>query len=99
SAIVYSGAGSGLLNSPYLPNGQPNPFVSSSGIPQSNWYLPSTWSSPTMNWHGVQPNGYMPSTSSTYTGYNPSTFTASQGSGSVANNYSQPTYHQNYTIT
>src|SRR5271157_4416775 len=39
SAIIYSGAGSGLLNSSYLPNGRPNPFVSSSGIPQPNWYL------------------------------------------------------------
>lgn len=47
-SIIYSGAGSGLLNGPYLPNGRPNPFVSPTNpyVVQSNWYLPSTWSSP-----------------------------------------------------
>jgi CHAT domain-containing protein len=57
-AIIYSGSGSGLLNSSYLPNGRPNPFVS-----QSNWYVPTTWSSTTMNWQGVQTNGFLPGTS------------------------------------
>ncbi len=53
SAIIYGGAGSGLLGGAYLPNGRPNPFAT-----QPNWYLPSTWSSHQMNWQGVQPNGF-----------------------------------------
>lgn len=53
-AIIYSGAGSGLLNGSYLPNGRPNPFT------QPNWYLPTTWSSTGMNWQNVRPTGFNP---------------------------------------
>jgi len=47
-----------------------------------NWYLPGTWSSTTMNWQGVQQNGFLPSASpttyswsSSSTPYNPSSYT------------------------
>jgi CHAT domain-containing protein/Flp pilus assembly protein TadD len=77
NAIIYSGAGSGLLNGAYLPNGSANPFYKN-GQTTPNWYIPSTWSSPTMSWHGVQPNGFLPTPSvATYYGrtqgstYNP----------------------------
>lgn len=53
-AIIYSGAGSGLLNGSYLPNGRPNPFT------QPNWYLPTTWSSTGVNWQNVRPTGFNP---------------------------------------
>jgi CHAT domain-containing protein/predicted negative regulator of RcsB-dependent stress response len=75
NAIIYSGAGSGLLNGAYLPNGSANPF-NKNGQTTPNWYIPSTWSSPTMNWHGVQPNGFLPSTvTSTINNFNRSTTT------------------------
>jgi CHAT domain-containing protein/Tfp pilus assembly protein PilF len=80
SAIINSGPGSGLLNSSYLPNGQPNPFYQNGQV-TPNWYLPATWTSPYMNWQGVQSNGYLPSASPTtnglngYTPYNPTSYT------------------------
>jgi tetratricopeptide (TPR) repeat protein len=77
SSIINSGAGSGLLNGAYLPNGSANPFYQN-GKATPNWYVPSTWSSPTMNWHGVQPNGFLPAPSTAtlfgrtqFTTYNP----------------------------
>jgi CHAT domain-containing protein len=68
-AIIHSGPGSGLLNSYYLPNGQPNPFRS-----QPNWYLPTTWPSGGTSWQGVQPNGFRPNAG---TVYNPSSVNTS----------------------
>jgi CHAT domain-containing protein/tetratricopeptide (TPR) repeat protein len=62
-AITYSGAGSGLLNSAYLPNGQPNPFSNPNGTVNANWYLPSTWPSTGVNWQGVNSSGFLPNTS------------------------------------
>jgi len=89
-AIIYSGAGSGLLNGAYLPNGRPNPFT------QPNWYLPSTWSSPTMNWQGVQPNGFLPAAGTTM--YNPTSFNPTHNP--LFQNYSSSTFHSaNYHST
>jgi len=61
--ITYSGPVSGLLNSPYLPNGQPNPFMNANGTITPNWYLRSTWPSTGVNWQGVNPNGFLPTPS------------------------------------
>src|SRR5215472_3673552 len=94
-AIIYGGAGSGLLSSPYLPNGNANPFYSSTGQTASNWYLPATWSSPNMNWQGVQPNGYLPTYSSTYSGYSPSSMNTSYNPGYGSTSYTP--YHPSYT--
>jgi CHAT domain-containing protein len=98
-AIIGSG-GSVILNSPNLPNGNANPFYSSTGQAISNWYLPGTWLSPNMNWQGVQPNGYLPTYSSTYNGYSPSSINTSYnpsygGAGYTTYNYS-PNYTYNY---
>jgi CHAT domain-containing protein len=75
-ALTYN-QGNTWFNSPILPNGQSNPLYQNGKI-TPNWYLPTTWS-PTMNWRGVQANGFLPSASpTTYssslgaTPYNPS---------------------------
>lgn len=52
-----------VLNSPYI-NGQPNPFYENGHV-VPNWYLPTTWTSNSMSWQGVQPNGFLPSGSAT----------------------------------
>jgi CHAT domain-containing protein/Tfp pilus assembly protein PilF len=67
-----------VLNSQYI-NGQWNPFYQNGHV-VPNWYLPSTWSSPNMNWQGVQPNGFASSTMTSFYGssgtttYNPTTY-------------------------
>ena len=80
-AIISGSAGGWPLNSPYLPNGAQNPFYQNGRV-TPNWYLPSTWSSTTMSWQGVQSNGFVPSVSpTTYswssgtTPYNPTSYT------------------------
>jgi len=78
-ALIYN-QGNGWFNSPILPNGQQNPLYHN-GQTTSNWYLPTTWSSPSMNWQGVQNNGFLPSSvassyyasSITAPAYNPNT--------------------------
>lgn len=65
---IINGAIPGFLtSSPYLPPSPSNPGgMNSNPLYQTgmgarpNWFLPSTWSSPTMNWQGVQPNGFLP---------------------------------------
>jgi CHAT domain-containing protein/Tfp pilus assembly protein PilF len=57
-ALIYN-SGNTWLNSPTLPNGTANP-LHQNGQLTPNWYVPSTWSSPAMNWRGVQPNGFLP---------------------------------------
>src|SRR5258708_878546 len=52
-----------VLNSPYI-NGQPNPFYENGRV-VPNWYLPTTWTSNSMSWQGVQPNGFLASGSAT----------------------------------
>jgi len=80
-AIVSGSAGGWLLSSPYLPNGAQNPFYQNGRV-TPNWYLPSTWSSTTMSWQGVQQNGFLPNASATtyswgsgLAPYNPSLYT------------------------
>lgn len=81
----------GALNGRYLPNGTTNPFYSNGQV-VPNWYLPATWSSTGTNWQGVQPNGFMPASSSTV--YNPSL--PSSGFTSVrTNTVSIPNYNAN----
>jgi len=53
------------LNGPYLPNGTQNPFYQNGGV-VSNWYIPSTWSLG-KTWSGVQPNGFLPPSTTTST--------------------------------
>jgi len=66
-AIIYGGAGSGLVNGSYLPNGRPNPFT------QPNWYLPTTWPASGSNWQGVQASGFMPTAArATYSSFSSS---------------------------
>ncbi|MFL6388943.1 MAG: CHAT domain-containing protein [Terriglobales bacterium] len=60
--LIQNGAGNMFLSAPYLSNGLQNPFYQDGKI-VSNWYLPSTWSSPTMNWKDVKPNGFLPTPS------------------------------------
>src|SRR5258708_22849056 len=48
----------------FLPNGHTNPFYQNGQI-TPNWYLPTTWTSNSMSWQGVQPNGFIPSGSAT----------------------------------
>jgi len=48
----------------FLPNGHTNPFYQNGQI-TPNWYLPTTWTSNSMSWQGVQPNGFLPSGSPT----------------------------------
>ena len=91
-ALTYN-QGNTWFNSPILPNGQSNPLYQNGRI-TPNWYLPTTWSSTTMNWQGVQPNGFLPSASpTTYssrnsgsTRYNPSSY---------APTYRSPVYQPN----
>lgn len=83
-AIISGAAGGWPLSSPYLPNGAMNPFYQNGRI-TPNWYLPSTWSSTTMNWQGVQPNGFLPNAS-------PTTYSWSSGSTPYNPSPSAPTY-------
>ena len=63
-ALIYN-QGNYWLNSPTLPNGVHNPlFDAQTGHVIPNYYIQSTWTSPSMNWQGVQPNGFLPSNSS-----------------------------------
>jgi CHAT domain-containing protein len=93
--IIYGGS-SVTLSGSYLPGGSPNPLVNQYGQVVPNWYLPSTWTSPQMNWQGVQQNGFVPQTSqSTYSGsaYNTNSNTTSRYSVSPAiNAIYQPGY-------
>ncbi len=84
-----------VLNSPYI-NGQPNPFYQN-GQAVPNWYLPTTWTSNSMSWQGVQPNGFLPSGSatthiSTFSSsvYNPTNYTPT---------YSAPRYQPQMVST
>jgi CHAT domain-containing protein/Tfp pilus assembly protein PilF len=61
-ALIYN-QGNLWLNSPQLPNGQPNPLYQNGQL-TPNWYILSTWQQ-NMNWKGVQPNGFLPVTSPT----------------------------------
>lgn len=73
--LIQNGAGNIFLSGPYLWNGQQNPFYQNGKV-VPNWYIPSTWSSPLMTWSGVQPNGFLPSTTtSTINSFNRSTAT------------------------
>lgn len=94
NVIRDSGPGSGLLNSPYLPNGVSNPFYQNGAV-TPNWYLQSTWSSSTMNWQGVQSNGFLPTNTTTYNptfpNYNPTSHY-----NTFHYNTFQPTYHPTY---
>src|SRR6266699_5421149 len=80
--LIYGGTGaSPILSSPYLNNGQPNPFFQNGHV-VPNWYVPATWSSTQMNWTSVQSNGFVPSASPTTnswssgtTPYNPTSYT------------------------
>jgi CHAT domain-containing protein/predicted negative regulator of RcsB-dependent stress response len=101
-AMIYSGAGSGLLSSSYLPNGSPNPFYQNGQV-VSNWYVPSTWSSPQMNWQGVQQNGFVPQTSQgTYSGstfnWNSNTTSRYSVSPAINTNY-QPRYSSSAPVS
>ena len=101
-AIIYSGSGSGLLSGSYLPNGSPNPF-SQNGSVAPNWYLPATWTSPTMNWQGVQQNGFLPSASSGNS-FNPPVASYTSTSTPVYSNYqynsyNRPTYTPSFNQT
>jgi CHAT domain-containing protein/tetratricopeptide (TPR) repeat protein len=81
-----------LTSSPSLPNGQSNPFFQN-GQSTPNWFLRSTWSSPTMSWQGVQPNGFLPPVAKIY---NPSSITTVYGSGGASNPNPVPTYHPTF---
>jgi CHAT domain-containing protein len=61
--VIISGARANTLSGFYLPGGFPNPLVNQYGGVIPNWYLPCTWTSPQMNWQGVQRNGFLPDTS------------------------------------
>jgi CHAT domain-containing protein len=82
-ALIYNSSNP-WPNSPILPNGTTNPFYQN-GMVAPNWYLPSTWSSPQMNWQGVQANGFL--TSPTATAYNPSSLTSAYNPMSVTSSY------------
>src|SRR5262249_27873582 len=63
--IVYGGAAaSSILSGPTLPNGTPNPFFKDGHL-TPNYFFPSTWSSPTMSWQSVGPEGWLPNASAT----------------------------------
>jgi CHAT domain-containing protein len=97
SAIIYSGAGSGLLNSYYLPNGAQNPFYNAStGQSVPNWYLRSTWPATGTNWQGVQPSGFLPSASATThsSSFSPSVYNPTPSSNNYTERYTQPYYQR-----
>lgn len=83
-----------ILNTPYL-GSTPNPFYQNGQV-IPNWYLPSTWSA-TINWQGVQPNGFVVSGyGTTYTTpYNPSFSSSFPYSNSRASAYNY-SYQPNY---
>jgi CHAT domain-containing protein len=97
-ALIVS-QGNYWLNSPMLPNGVANPLYDfNSGRAVPNWNLPGTWSSPLMSWQGVSPNGFLPTSSSTYNAYSPSSGNPSYNAGYLATynashiNYNQQVY-------
>jgi len=95
-AIIYGGAGSGLLNGHYLPNGSPNPFYNSAtGQSNRNWYLPTTWPATGSNWQGVQPNGFLLNATTRSSGsytppYNPTRYQETYNPTNYTTRYQPP---------
>ena len=87
--LIYGGPNSFVkpwqLQVQYL-YGVENPFYKNGQV-LSNWYLPTTWSSSSMGWQGVQSSGFLPSAS-------PTTYSSSSGATTPYNPDYRPQVYQ-----
>lgn len=85
---LINGVAPSFLAGPYLPNGSSNPIYQNGQI-LPNWYLPSTWPSPSMSWQNVGPSGFLPSPSPGAYSL-PSTTSAYNSSSNYRTNFNPP---------